>query len=205
MWVWKVGDDATQGNWVFITPILCWALGVQQSIVAAELSTQHLQGCVQHKPCTVLVPPESPCNPRIRALQTPGSPSSLSLLSPLRLPPALPWCSTQVLPCDKGKASPGLHFHVLCWVFNGWVSDEMKTRVPAGRATAGECDTTVKLPFSKVHTCPVHFPGHACIFAALCVCCDLHKRNSSLNKSSKTAWWQLEVSFLWIASLGISW
>lgn len=76
----------------------------------------------------------------------------------------------------------------------------MRTRVPAWRAAAGEFDTTL----SKVHICPIHFPGHAWIFAVLCVCCDLHKRNFSLNKSSKRTWWQVEVSFLWISSLGIS-
>lgn len=41
---------------------------------------------MQNKPCTFLEPLESPCTTRIRALQIAGSPSSLPLLDPLRLP-----------------------------------------------------------------------------------------------------------------------
>lgn len=95
---------------------MCWAPVVQQTIVAAEWSTQHLWGCNAEQTLHSPWPLESPCNTRIRALQIAGAPSSLPLLNPLRLPHlAPPWYSTQVLSHDKGKASPGFYFNVLCW------------------------------------------------------------------------------------------
>lgn len=73
------------------------------------------EDAMQHKPCTVLEPPEAPAKPgyvpcRCQVLHLLSRSSTL-----WDSPPAPPWYSTQVLSRDKGKASPGFYFNVKCW------------------------------------------------------------------------------------------
>lgn len=149
---------------------------VQQTIVAAELSTQHLWGC---NAAQTLHSPRASRKPQHHQDPCPAD-TRFSIFSPTPHPSETSPCPT--LKFYTGSLSwqtwnfPRALFQcAVLRVFKDSVSDKMRTQVPAWRVTAG--GFTMKLSLSKVHICSVHFPGHAWIFAVLYVCWDLHKRN----------------------------
>lgn len=129
---------------------------------------------MQHKPCTVLEPPENPsqhqdlcpADARFSIFSPTPQPSETS-------PLALPWYSTQVFSRDKGKASLGFYFNVkgvqsVYWLSLGWGLRFLLGEQQLGNSSVKVCgENHCEVILSMVRICPIHFPGHAWIFAVL--------------------------------------